>query len=187
MQQVNSLADHLLIAMPNLEDPFFSRSVTYICEHSSEGALGVVLNSPLEADYQELFEHLKFATLDAPMLKTKLLAGGPVSPQRGFVLHSPIGNWDSSLTVTDEIALSTSEDILTAIALNQGPEKARIALGYAGWEKGQLEAELKENSWLFVKANDALLFETPIQDIWQKATQLLGIDWTQLSTQEGSA
>ncbi|NVK22572.1 MAG: YqgE/AlgH family protein [Kangiellaceae bacterium] len=187
MQQIDSLADHLLIAMPNLEDPFFGRSVTYICEHSSEGALGIVLNSPLEATYAELFSHLKFATLDTPDLQNKLLAGGPVSPERGFILHSPIGNWDSSLTVTDEIALSTSEDILTAIALNQGPDKARIALGYAGWEKGQLEKEIEENSWLFVKASESLLFETPVDQIWQKATQLLGIDWTQLSSQEGHA
>lgn len=187
MQQINSLANHLLIAMPNLEDPYFSRSVTYICEHSAEGALGIVLNTELEANYQELFEHLKFATLDTPMLATKLLAGGPVSPERGFILHSPIGNWDSTLTVTDDIALSTSEDILTAIALNQGPEKVKIALGYAGWEKGQLEKELEENSWLFVPSNETLLFDTPVTEIWNKATQLLGFDWNQVSTQEGHA
>ncbi len=187
MQHINSLADHLLIAMPSLEDPFFGRSVTYLCEHSEEGALGIVLNAPLEANYRELFEHLEFATLDTPELKTKLLAGGPVSPERGFILHSPIGNWDSSLTVTDQIALSTSEDILTAIALNQGPKKASIALGYAGWEKGQLEKEIEENSWLFVKANESLLFDTPVTEIWQQSMQLLGIDWTQLSPQEGHA
>lgn len=187
MKQINSLADYLLIAMPSLDDPFFSRSVTYICEHSPDGALGIVLNTPLEATYQELFEHLQCATLDSPTLQTKLLAGGPVSPERGFILHSPIGNWNSSLTITDDVALSTSEDILTAIALNQGPEKARIALGYAGWEKGQLEKEIEENSWLFVKANEDLLFDTPLDDIWLKATQLLGIDWTQLSSQEGHA
>lgn len=187
MQQINSLADHLLIAMPNLDDPYFSKSVTYICEHSSEGALGIVLNTELEANYQELFDHLKFASLDRPQLKTKLLAGGPVSPERGFILHTPIGNWDSSLTVTDEVALSTSEDILTAIAMNQGPRKERIALGYAGWEKGQLEQELKDNSWLFVKANETLLFDTPVQEIWHKATQLLGFDWNQIHTQEGNA
>ncbi|MRX28114.1 YqgE/AlgH family protein [Kangiella sp. HZ709] len=187
MQQINSLANHLLIAMPNLEDPFFSRSVTYICEHSSDGALGIVINTQLKADYQELFQHLNFATLDTKALKTKLLAGGPVSPERGFILHSPIGSWNSSLTVTDNIALSTSEDILTAIALNQGPEKVKIALGYAGWEKGQLEKELEENSWLFVEATESLLFDTPFDQIWDKATQLLGIDWTQLSTQKGHA
>ncbi len=187
MQSIESLANHLLIAMPTLEDPFFNRSVTYICEHSTEGALGIVLNIQLEATYQELFEHLKFSTQDNPKLSARLLAGGPVSPERGFILHSPIGNWNSSLTITDEIALSTSEDILTAIAANQGPEEVRIALGYAGWEKGQLEKEIEENSWLLVEANQDLLFHTPIEQLWQKATQLLGIDWTQITTQEGHA
>ncbi|WP_251358757.1 YqgE/AlgH family protein [Kangiella sp. TOML190] len=187
MQPINSLANHLLIAMPSLEDPFFNRSVTYICEHSSEGALGIVINIPLEATYQELFDHLKFETNSDQPLAEKLLAGGPVSPERGFILHSPIGNWQSSLTVTNELALSTSEDILSAIAKNEGPEKVRIALGYAGWEKGQLEKEMEDSSWLLVEATPDLLFDTPADQVWHKATELLGIDWTQLSNQEGHA
>lgn len=184
---MNSLANHLLIAMPTLQDTFFSRSVTYICEHTEEGALGIMLSQPLEATYHELFNHLRIASTNRDVLDNTLLAGGPVDKERGFILHSPLGNWDSSMTISDDIALSTSEDILTAIANQQGPDEEVIALGYSGWDKGQLEREIQENSWLIVPANKDIIFHTKPEHRWQKATQLLGIDWTQLSEQSGHA
>ena len=187
MEYIHSLADHMLIAMPSLEDSFFSRSVTYICEHSEEGALGIMLSLPLEATYHELFDHLKISSTNREVLDNALLAGGPVDKERGFILHSPLGNWDSSMTISDDIALSTSEDILAAIANREGPEEAVIALGYSGWDKGQLEQEIKENSWLIAPANKDIIFHTAPQHRWQKATKLLGIDWTQLTEQSGHA
>ncbi|GAA0209395.1 YqgE/AlgH family protein [Kangiella japonica] len=187
MQPINSLADHLLIAMPTLEDTFFSRSVTYICEHTDEGALGIMLSQPLETTYHQLFDHLKIPSTNQAVLDKALLAGGPVDKERGFILHSPIGSWDSSLSISDEIGLSTSEDILTAIANNEGPEDAVIALGYSGWDKGQLEREIEENSWLIVPADKNIIFHTEPSKRWQQATKLLGIDWTQLTEHSGHA
>lgn len=191
MQTIESLTNHLLIAMPNLDDAFFEKSVVYICEHNEHGALGLMLSTELEADYQELFTHLKLpiATNNTKNanLSRKLLAGGPVTPERGFILHQPIGNWDSTLTITDHLALSTSEDILNAIAQDKGPAQTRIALGYAGWDAGQLEKELETNSWLYVEANSKMLFETPADKLWDNAAQLLGINWAQLSQHEGRA
>ncbi|AKE53058.1 YqgE/AlgH family protein [Kangiella geojedonensis] len=187
MESIQSLSDHLLIAMPTLEDSFFSRSVTYICEHSEEGALGIMLSQPLEATYHELFDHLKISSTNQEVLDYSLLAGGPVDKERGFILHSPLGSWESSMTISDEIALSTSEDILAAIANREGPEEAVIALGYSGWDKGQLEKEIEDNSWLIVPANKDIIFHTTPQQRWQKATKLLGIDWTQLTEHSGHA
>ncbi|WP_018623448.1 YqgE/AlgH family protein [Kangiella aquimarina] len=186
MEAIQSLANHLLVAMPSLHDPFFSRSVTYVCEHNEQGALGLVLSLPLEATYDELFKHLNIET-NGNEDDRVLLAGGPVDRERGFILHSPLGNWESSLTISDDIALSTSEDILKAIAQHQGPEDVVIALGYAGWEKGQLEKEIEENSWLFAPADKNIIFRTRPEERWLKATQLLGIDWTQISEQDGHA
>lgn len=187
MKTIHSLANHLLIAMPSLQDPFFTRSVIYICEHNEQGALGITLNLPLEASYQELFEHLKSSYEPSEASRQPLLAGGPVDRERGFILHSPVGNWQSSLVITDDIALTTSEDILISIANHQQPNESIIALGYAGWTPGQLEKEIEENSWLFVEAKKELLFHTPAEDCWQKATQVLGIDWGQISGQDGHA
>jgi putative transcriptional regulator len=187
MESINSLANHLLIAMPNLEDSFFSRSVTYICEHTEEGALGIMLSQPLEATYHELFDHLKISSTNQDVLDNALLAGGPVDKERGFILHSPLGSWNSSLTISDDIALSTSEDILAAIANREGPDEAVIALGYSGWDKGQLEQEIEENSWLIVPADKNIIFHTEPQKRWQQATKLLGIDWTQLTEHSGHA
>lgn len=186
MEAIQSLANHLLVAMPSLHDPFFSRSVTYVCEHNEQGALGLVLSLPLEATYDELFKHLNIET-NGNQDDRVLLAGGPVDRERGFILHSPLGNWESSLTISDDIALSTSEDILKAIAQHQGPEDVVIALGYAGWEQGQLEKEIEENSWLFAPADKDIIFRTRPEERWLKATQLLGIDWTQISEQDGHA
>lgn len=186
MEAIQSLANHLLVAMPSLHDPFFSRSVTYVCEHNEQGALGLVLSLPLEATYDELFKHLNIETA-GNVDDRALLAGGPVDRERGFILHSPLGNWDSSLAISDDIALSTSEDILKAIAKQQGPEDVVITLGYAGWEEGQLEKEIEENSWLFAPADKDIIFRTRPEERWLKATQLLGIDWTQISEQDGHA
>lgn len=187
MKPINSLANHLLIAMPSLDDPFFSKSVTYICEHNKEGALGLVINQPLESSYQELFEHLKIPQIASNLLNKPLLAGGPVDRERGFILHRPRGQWQSSLYVTEDITLSTSEDILHSIAQSAEPQQVLISLGYAGWQANQLEEELKENTWLFVEATPEILFETPTDEIWLKSAQLLGVDLNQISALEGHA
>lgn len=186
MEAIQSLANHLLVAMPSLHDPFFSRSVTYVCEHNEQGALGLVLSLPLEATYDELFKHLNIDTAGHEDDRV-ILAGGPVDRERGFILHTPLGNWESSLAISDDIALSTSEDILQAIAKQQGPEDVVITLGYAGWEQGQLEKEIEENSWLFAPADKDIIFRTRPEERWLKATQLLGIDWTQITEQDGHA
>lgn len=187
MQPIDSLANHLLIAMPTLEDTFFSRSVTYICEHTDEGALGIMLNQPLETTYHQLFDHLKIASTNQDVLDKALLAGGPVDKERGFILHSPLGQWESCLSISDDIGLSTSEDILTAIANKEGPKETVIALGYSGWGKGQLEREIEENSWLIAPADKNIIFHTEPSLRWQQATKLLGIDWTQLTEHSGHA
>lgn len=181
----HSLKNHFLIAMPGMADPRFSQSVTYICEHNKGGAMGIVINQNATMSYSELFSQLslnKDYKDDSP-----LLLGGPVQKERGFVLHSGNKKWTSTLPVSDEISLTGSKDILEDIAQHQGPEHAIIALGYAGWNAGQLEQEIIENSWLTVPADKQIIFETPIEDRWTSAANQLGIDLNLLSSQAGHA
>ncbi|VAW64167.1 UPF0301 protein YqgE [hydrothermal vent metagenome] len=181
------LTNHFLIAMPNLEDGNFSQSVTYICEHDENGALGVTINRPSEISLAEIFSQLQ---IDAPPDHTRdqtVLSGGPVQTDRGFIIHAPLGDWSSSLHVTDSIAVTTSQDIMLAIANNEGPERSIIALGYAGWGPGQLEYEISENSWLSCPATEKILFDTPIEKRWKAAALLLGIDLQLLSNMTGHA
>jgi putative transcriptional regulator len=179
-----SLKDHLLVAMPGLTDPFFRESVTYIIQHDEEGAMGVMINQPMPFQHYDL---LKQFDLD-PIESTKeraVLSGGPVQIERGFVLHKPLGKWESSMAVTDKVAVTTSMDILKAIARGKGPKDYQLLLGYAGWEAGQLDQEMLDNSWLTVPADETILFDTPMSERWQKASQLLGVDIHQLTTLAG--
>ena len=181
------LRDHFLLAMPCLSEGIFSHSITYICEHGESGAMGIIINQPLDLSLEEIFEHLQISArhdfTDSPVM-----AGGPVQIDHGFVLHRNCDKtWEASLKVTTEITLTTSRDILRAIANEEGPSDHLIALGYAGWAAGQLEQELAENSWLTLPANSDIIFSTPADQRMGAAAASLGIDMNLISAAAGHA
>lgn len=181
------LRDHFLLAMPDLSEGIFSQSVTYICEHGESGAMGIVINQPLDLSVEEIFDHLQI-TPHGEFSDRPVLAGGPVQIDHGFVLHRNCNTtWEANLKVTADITLTTSCDILRAIANNEGPRDHLIALGYAGWAAGQLEQELAANSWLTVPANSDIIFNTPAEQRLGAAAALLGIDMNLISAAAGHA
>ena len=186
MQSTN-LTNHFLIAMPNLADPNFHHSVTYICAHNEEGAMGIIINHPLEIMLGEVLQQMDMETSNLATRQTPVFQGGPVQIDRGFVLHPPLEKWDSSLNVSDELSITTSRDILCAIANGTGPEKSLIALGYAGWSAGQIEQEIKDNAWLNGPADNHIIFNTPIEKRWASAAALLGVELDKLTTDIGHA
>ena len=184
----NSFANHLLIAMPSLLDPSFKRSVIYICEHSDAGAMGIVLNIPIEMNLAEMVEQAApEAEVNPDKASQIIIKGGPVSPDRGFVLHYPHGEWEGSLRLNDDFTVTTSKDIVACIGNDKGPEKQIIALGYAGWSPGQLETELADNAWHTIPASHELVFGTPLHLRWNGAIKALGIEPWQLTEQAGHA
>jgi len=187
MDEANSLSNHFLIAMPTLDDPNFHHTTTYICEHNEDGALGVVINRPLEIQLGEILVHMDITTDIEAIQNQTVYMGGPVQSDRGFVLHEPVGNWEATLQVTDTIGITSSRDILDDIAKGEGPEHAIITLGYAGWGAGQLEQELADNTWLSGPASSKIVFETPSEERWLAAAALLGIDLNLLSSDAGHA
>jgi putative transcriptional regulator len=182
-----NLTDHFLIAMPNMADPYFARSLTYICEHNDQGALGVVINRPIDMTLGTLFDRLSLTLSSEHLGKTPVFFGGPVQTDRGFVLHQPIGEWQSTLSVQDRVGLTTSKDILESLGQGEGPEKVLVTLGYSGWAPGQLENEIKQNAWLTVVAKDAVIFDLPVEERLPAAMGLLGIDFASLSDEAGHA
>ena len=184
---MESLENQLLIAMPNLNDTLFHRTVTYICEHNEQGAMGLIINLPINLNLHELLAQIDADNADSARLSQQVLTGGPVSPQRGFVLHSTQKGWSSSLALSDELMITTSKDILMALGTDKAPDNFLVTLGYAGWAPGQLEKELQENSWLTIPADKQILFDTPIEKRWLKATEKLGIDIAHLSLDVGHA
>ena len=182
-----SLTNQLLIAMPGMADPNFSTTVTLICEHNDEGALGIVINRPLELRLSGLFEQLDVNDPDPQAAERPVLMGGPVGPERGFVLHSPDSSYENTLVVSDDIHLTLSRDIIDAMAIGKGPDRSLVALGYAGWEPGQIEIEMLANSWLNVPASPAIVFDMAFNDRWMSAAQTLGIDISQISPDAGHA
>lgn len=181
------LRDHFLLAMPGLSEGIFSHSVTYICEHGESGAMGIVINQPLDLSVAEIFEHLEISPKQ-DFSDVSVMAGGPVQIDHGFVIHRKCAtNWEASLKVTPEITLTTSCDILRAIANNEGPGDHLIALGYAGWTAGQLEQELSDNSWLTLPADSDIIFNTPPHLRQGAAAALLGIDMNLISGEAGHA
>lgn len=184
---MESLENQLLIAMPSMGDPYFDRTVTYICEHNDDGAMGLIINLPVSITLNELLEQIDSEKESQPDLEQLVLTGGPVSPQRGFVLHSPQGGWSSSLALSHEVMITTSKDILLALGTEQAPRNFMVTLGYAGWGPGQLEQEIKDNSWLTVPSDNQILFNTPVEDKWRKAAEKLGIDLAHLSNDVGHA
>ena len=198
-----SLENQLLIAMPTLADPYFNKTVTYICEHNEEGAMGLIINLPVSITLSQLLKQVEYdeeVKADSPhgndssdiadvtnSLEQLVLSGGPIAQQRGFVLHSAQKGWSSSLALNKELMITTSKDILMALGTEKAPSKFMVTLGYAGWGPGQLEQELQDNSWLTTPADSEILFNTPVELRWKKATEKLGIDLAHLSSDIGHA
>jgi len=182
-----SLSNHFLIAMPGLKDPNFSRTVTYVCEHTEHGAMGIVINRPMDIRLGEVLEQLDIEPAVAGVADTQVYLGGPVQTDRGFVIHSGPVEYDSTLAVTQDIRVTTSRDVLEAIANGEGPAHTLIALGYAGWGSGQLEEELSANAWLSGPADADIIFSRSPGERWLAAAQLLGIDLNLLSGDAGHA
>lgn len=185
IEQTANLTDHFLIAMPGLSDPSFAKTVTYLCQHSEEGALGIIINRPSELTLADIMKQMDIDLGEAEVGKMPIYFGGPVQPERGFVLHEPAGHWDSTLRISPGISLTTSRDILEAISIGKGPRKVLVALGYAGWGKGQLEREMVENAWLSAPAAHSILFDHPSSQRWKAAAELMGINISLLTTQAG--
>ncbi len=183
-EQMMSLRGQFLIAMPRMQDPNFEGTVTYICDHNEHGAMGIVINRPLDYRLGEILAQLN---LGGQNIDRAIYGGGPVQMERGFVLHSPQGEWQSSLKISEAVCLTTSRDILAALADDRGPSENLVALGYAGWGAGQLEQEIAENCWLTCPSNEELLFRTPHDKKFDTAITLLGFDPYQLSGQTGHA
>jgi len=185
-----SLCNHFLIAMPALDDPNFQQTVSYICEHNDEGAMGIIVNRQTDVTFADLCEQLEIEITDADAVDYPIYHGGPVEIERGFILHTPVGEWESTLKVSDDIGLTMSQDIIQAIADgydsdNKPPEQFIITLGYAGWSEDQIEDEIAENIWLNVQANNDILFNTPVEQRWAAAAESLGINLQQLSSDIG--
>lgn len=186
MENIN-LTHHFLIAMPTMESSFFSKTVTYICEHNDQGALGLVINRPMDMLLTGLFKQLDIAAKDSLQNESVVLCGGPVQVDCGFVLHRPVGQWQSTLTINQKLGLTTSLDILKAIANAEGPDKILVAMGYAGWAAGQIEHEMAQNEWLSVPATLDVIFDLPLEKRLPAAMDLLGVDYNRLSNDVGHA
>lgn len=184
-----SLRNHFIIAMPSLADPYFSRTVTYICEHNKEGAMGIIINQPTDMKIDALLKKINVDVTPHFNSDKPVYVGGPVCNDQGFVLHKeePESKWSSSISISDQVHLTTSKDILQAIGTDLGPQDFLISLGYAGWSGGQLEQELKDNAWLTIEADLNIMFNTPIHLRWERATEKLGFNPWQLSADVGHA
>jgi len=187
MHTADSLANHFLIAMPNLRDPNFARTVALICEHTAEGAMGIVINRVTDLTLADVFQQMEIDGSHSAQRTQPVYVGGPVQGNRGFVVHEPVGSWESTLTVGESLGISTSRDIIAAIAGDRGPQRYLLALGYAGWSPGQLEREIAENSWLAGPADRQIIFDTPVEARWEAAVKRLGVDLAALSSEAGHA
>ncbi|MCB5227805.1 YqgE/AlgH family protein [Alishewanella sp. 16-MA] len=180
--------NHFLIAMPALDDPMFKRSVTYVCEHNDEGAMGIVINHPLPVSVADLLKQLEITfDADSPVASSQVCAGGPVQSDRGFVLHTAKPGYHSSMPLENGLMVTTSKDILMDLTTAAAPEKFILALGYAGWTAGQLEQEIADNSWLVVPADNHIIFDLIHAEKWQSATAAIGIKPWQLTNEAGHA
>jgi putative transcriptional regulator len=187
MPHTVNLTRHFLIAMPAMTDPNFAHALTYVCEHNKDGALGIVVNKPIDMTLSALFEQISLPLEDGPLRGAPVHFGGPVQIDRGFVLHRPLGNWQSTLAISDDMGLTTSKDVLEAVGRGEGPKDVFVTLGYAGWSAGQLEEELAQNAWLTVEADADVVFDVPPEARLPAAMRLLGIDFSRLSEGAGHA
>ena len=184
-----SLANHFLVAMPELKDPNFYQTVTLICQHDEDGALGVVINRPIESlALHDVLSQLELEVKTAPPSRpAPVYAGGPVHNELGLVLHEGLGEWQSTIPVGERMGLTSSRDVLESIAGGTGPKNALLSLGYAGWGAGQLESEIHQNSWLTVEAQPDLVFATPPHERWRKSMETMGLDLSRLVSGAGHA
>lgn len=185
-----NLTNHFLIAMPALEDEVFRRSVVYVCEHSSRGALGLVINKPSDIVLKSLFDKVDLSLDREALAKQPVFQGGPVQTERGFVLHEAVGAttesvYAATLTIPGGLEMTTSRDVLEALSSGAGPRKVFVSLGYSSWGEGQLESELSENSWLTVEAQPDLIFDVPVDQRYDKALGLLGLEAWMISPEAG--
>lgn len=186
MDEVN-LTHQFLIAMPAMADPNFSKTLTYICEHNEQGALGIIINRPTDMTLVDLFERVGLELHSLDLGRQPVYYGGPVQPERGFVLHRPLGDWQATLAVNQDMGLTSSRDVLQSISEHGEPKDVLITLGYAGWTAGQLEWELSQNAWLTVAADPSIIFEMPPEERLAAAMHMLGVDPTNLSDVAGHA
>jgi putative transcriptional regulator len=182
-----NLTHHFLIAMPAMQEGVFAGTLTYICEHNENGALGIVVNRPISLTLGEMFDQVNIPLHQPQLAKMPVHFGGPVQTERGFVLHDTSKNWESTLRINDKLALTTSKDILVAIGAGQGPRNIIVTLGYAGWDQGQLEHEITENTWLTVPASERILFDLSAEERLAAAMDLLGISYATLMEDAGHA
>ncbi len=187
MNYSSDLTNQILIAMPGMHDENFIHTATYICEHNKQGAMGITINRPTELQLYDILQQMDISNPSPQSGGEIIYIGGPVQPERGFVLHSDQQDWESTLHVTPQISVTTSRDILHSIITGEGPEEHLIALGYAGWGSGQLEQEIADNIWLSSPADHQILFRTPPEQRWRAAAQQLGIDLDLISTETGHA
>jgi putative transcriptional regulator len=187
MSEGDFLTNQFLIAMPAMTDGNFAQTVTFIWEHNADGALGIIINKPLQMRLLDVFEQLKMPTAAGVFGRQQVLQGGPVQTDRGFVVHQVGGHWEHTRQVSPRLQVTTSPDILNAMARGSGPDIALVALGYAGWSAGQLETELAQNAWLTAPCDERILFDTPFEDRWRAAGRLLGVDLATISDQVGHA
>lgn len=192
-----NLTNHFLIAMPGLQDMEFARSVVYLCEHSERGALGLIINKPTDINLQKLFDKVEMSLGRADLVQQPVMQGGPVQTERGFVLHDPLvwgedgtekeAVYASTLAIPGGLEMTTSKDVLEALAEGAGPRRLLITLGYSAWGEGQLEAEIADNAWLTVDADQTVIFDTPIHERYDRALALLGVQAWMLSPEAGHA
>ncbi|MCW8994415.1 MAG: YqgE/AlgH family protein [Psychromonas sp.] len=185
---LSSLKDHLLIAMPSLTDPYFKHSVVYLCEHNEKGAMGFIINYPVKLTLQELLKNVdSISHQPNPPLLEPVFLGGPLALERGFVLHSPVADNSQSTQLNEHLMMSSSNTILSTLGTEKAPEKYMVTLGYASWDSGQLEQEIKDNQWLTIESENSLIFNTPVEKRWSESLQRLGITPEQLSSNSGHA
>lgn len=187
METTTSLANHFLIAMPSLTDPNFAKTVIYLCEHRDEGAVGLIVNRPMQFSLSLVFEQLDVDSSHSDQSEMPLLFGGPIQPERGFVLHKNLGEWRTSLFLQDEVTVTTSNDIIRALAQGTGPKDVLVTLGYSAWFDNQLEKEIAQNTWLVCPFHAEILYDVPFNQRWEYAGLTLGVNMNQLSVNVGHA
>jgi putative transcriptional regulator len=185
MSKANYLNNQFIIAMPTLVDPNFFHTVTYLCQHNEEGALGIVINRSAKMKLGEIFKQMDIRVTSPEIAEKPVFAGGPVQQDRGFVIHTSGKLWDATMAVSETISLTTSRDIIEAIASGTGPERYLVALGYAGWGEGQLEKEILANAWLNTPFGGNVLFDIPVNQRWSAAAGQIGIDINKLTMPAG--
>lgn len=183
----SSFSNHFLIATPMVNEPSLAHSVIYVCEHEAQGAVGLMINHPMPFSMGLVFNQLQIEPINIATNSLPLLFGGPTQPERGFVIHRPFGDWHSSLALRDDVTVTTSNDIIRAIAQDNGPTDVLVTLGYAGWSESQLEKEVMNDRWLVCPYNPELLYDVPFDKRWEYAGSIMGVKMNQLTTSSGHA